>query len=80
MSIVIYGHEILFLKGKRLCQLPPRSQCIQPRTMDSIPREEDEEWKKIGWKRIRISCRDIDNVLNPPNIKEWLSEEKLLRF
>jgi len=38
--------------------------------MDSIPREEDEEWKKIGWKRIRISCGDIDNVFNSLTIQE----------
>ena len=62
--------EYYSLKGKRLSQLPPRSQCIQPRTMDSIPREEDEEWKKIGWKRIRISCGDIDNVFNSLTIQE----------
>ena len=38
--------------------------------MESIPREEDEEWKRIGWKRTTISERQIAYVLKPQNITE----------
>ena len=62
--------ESSICKGKRFSQLSPRVQCIQPRGMKSIPREEDEEWKRIGWKRITISERQIANVLKPQNITE----------
>ena len=61
---------VFLYKGKRLSQLSPRVQCIQPRRMKSIPREEDEEWKRIGWKRITISERQIANVLKPQSITE----------
>ena len=60
--------ESSFCKGQRLSRLPPRSLCIEPRTMNNVPKAEDEEWKRIGYKRIKIPERDIGCVINPQNM------------